>query len=53
MRLPGVDPSVKELLRDLKGELSRDGVTDLAATVTYYGVLALFPFVLFLVGLAS
>lgn len=53
MRLPGGGMSWKEFLRGFKDELSRDGVTDLAATVTYYGVLALFPFLLFLVAVAS
>src|SRR3990172_12375766 len=43
----------KEFLVALKDEISKDGVTDVAATVTYYGVLALFPFLLFLVALAS
>jgi membrane protein len=45
--------SWKEFGKGIKSEISRDNVTDLAATVTYYGVLALFPFVLFLVALAS
>lgn len=53
MRLPGRGIGWKEFLRDLAGEISKDGITDLAATVTYYGVLALFPFLLFLVGVAS
>jgi membrane protein len=45
--------SWKVFLRELRGELSKDGVTDIAASVTYYGALALFPFLLFLVALAS
>jgi membrane protein len=45
--------SWKEFFKGLGAELSRDNITDLAATVTYYGVLALFPFVLFLLALAS
>ncbi len=45
--------SWREFGKGLKDELTRDNVTDLAATVTYYGVLALFPFLLFLVALAS
>ncbi|HEX9049684.1 MAG TPA: YihY/virulence factor BrkB family protein [Anaeromyxobacter sp.] len=53
MRLPGKGMSWKEFGKGVYGETSRDNVTDLAATVTYYGVLALFPFVLFLVALAS
>jgi membrane protein len=53
MRLPGKGMSWKEFGKGLKDELSKDQVTDIAATVTYYGVLSLFPFVLFLVALAS
>ena len=53
MRLPGKGMSWKEFGKGLKNELSKDNITDAAASVTYYGVLALFPFVLFLVSLAS
>lgn len=53
MRLPGGGMSWKEFFKGLGSELSRDGVTDIAASVTYYGALALFPFLLFLVALAS
>lgn len=53
MRLPGAGTSWKDFLRSLGNEISQDGITDLAATVTYYGVLALFPFLLFLVAVAS
>ncbi|WP_374109404.1 YihY/virulence factor BrkB family protein [Anaeromyxobacter sp. SG17] len=53
MRLPGKGMSWKEFGKGLAAELSKDQVTDIAATVTYYGVLSLFPFVLFLVALAS
>jgi membrane protein len=53
MRLPGDGMSWKEFGLGLKKEITDDSVTDLAATVTYYGVLALFPFLLFLVALAS
>jgi membrane protein len=45
--------SWKQFLKGLKGEMTKDQVTDIAATVTYYGVLALFPFLLFLVALVS
>ncbi|MFT3915054.1 MAG: YihY/virulence factor BrkB family protein [Anaeromyxobacteraceae bacterium] len=45
--------SWREFLSGVKGEITRDNVTDIAATVTYYGVLALFPFLLFLVALVS
>jgi membrane protein len=43
----------KRFGKELYGEITKDGVTDVAATVTYYGVLALFPFLLFLVALVS
>jgi membrane protein len=53
VRLPGKGMSWKRFLKDLAGEISADNVTDLAAAVTYYGILALFPFLLFIVALAS
>jgi membrane protein len=53
VRLPGKGMSWREFLRGLKTEVSDDGVTDLAASVTYYSILALFPFLLFVVALAS
>ena len=54
MKLPGGGGmSAKEFLKSLGAEYSRDNVGDAAAAVTYAGVLALFPFLLFLVSLAS
>jgi membrane protein len=53
MRLPGAGMSWKEFLVGLKDEIGQDGITDLAATVTYYGILSLFPFLLMLVAIAS
>jgi membrane protein len=53
VRLPGKGMSWKEFLKGLKDEISSDGVTDLAATVTFYGIMALFPFLLFVVAVAS
>jgi membrane protein len=53
VRLPGAGSSWKEFVLGLEDEISKDGVTDLAAAVTYYGALALFPFLLFLVAAAS
>jgi membrane protein len=53
VRLPGKGMSWKEFLKGLKDEISKDNLTDLAATVTYYGILALFPFLLFLLALAT
>jgi membrane protein len=45
--------SAKQFAKSLAAEYSRDNVGDAAAAVTYAGVLALFPFLLFLVSLAS
>jgi membrane protein len=45
--------SWKELWGGLKSKVTEDDVTDIAAAVTYYGFLALFPFVLLVVALAS
>jgi membrane protein len=53
MRFPGRGMSWKQFAVGLKNEITQDNVTDIAATVTYYGFLALFPFLLFLVALAS
>ena len=53
MRLPGKGMSWREFLGGVKTEISNDGVFDLAATVTYWGILALFPFLLMLVAIAS
>src|SRR5512138_1659967 len=53
MRFPGRGMSWKQFAVGIKNEVTNDNVTDIAATVTYYGFLALFPFLLFLVALAS
>lgn len=53
MRFPGRGMSWKELGVGLKDEVTKNDVTGMAAAVTYYGFLALFPFLLFLVALAS
>jgi membrane protein len=53
VRLPGVEMSWKEFFQGMKNELSKDAVTDGAASITYYSALALFPFLLFVVALAS
>jgi membrane protein len=53
VNLPGGGMSWKSFLKGLKAEISKDQIPDVAATVTYYGVLALFPFLLFLVALVS
>ena len=45
--------SWKEFFQALKLEAARDNLTDWAGAVTYAGVMALFPLLLFLVALAS
>jgi membrane protein len=45
--------SWKEFGTSLWAEMNRDMVTDWAGAVTYSGVMALFPFLLFLLALAS
>jgi membrane protein len=53
MVLPGKGMGWKEFFKALKNEYSRDKVSDVAGALTFFGVLALFPFLLFLVSLAS
>lgn len=53
MYLPGKGIGWKEFGRELKNEYQKDKINDVAAGLTYYGVLALFPFILFLVALAG
>ncbi|MDY7229557.1 YihY/virulence factor BrkB family protein [Hyalangium rubrum] len=53
MVLPGKGMSWKEFFKALKNEYTRDKVSDTAGALTFFGVLALFPFLLFLVSLAS
>ena len=45
--------SWKEFLVALKDEIANDEITNVAGSVTYSGILAFFPFLLFLVALAS
>ena len=45
--------SWKEFFQALRVEMTRDNLTDWAGAVTYAGVMAVFPFLLFLVALAS
>ena len=51
--IPGRDIGWKEFFTKLVKELDHDAVDDVAATVTFYCVLALFPFLLFVVGILS
>jgi membrane protein len=44
-------PSLKYVLRQTVGEFSRDQCTDLAAALTYYSVLSLFPALVVVVSL--
>jgi membrane protein len=53
MVLPGKGMSWKEFFKALKNEYARDKVSDVAGALTFFGVLALFPFLIFLVSLAS
>lgn len=53
MYLPGKGIGWKDFAKELKEQYQRDKINDVAAGLTYYGVLALFPFILFLVALAG
>ncbi|MBN1209002.1 MAG: YihY/virulence factor BrkB family protein [Myxococcaceae bacterium] len=53
MVLPGKGMGWKEFFKTLKNEYTRDKVSDVAGSLTFFWVLALFPFLLFLVSLAS
>ena len=53
MKLPGKGMSWKEFFAALRSEYKFDRLNDAAAALTFFGVLALFPFLIFLVSLAS
>jgi membrane protein len=53
VRLPGKGLSWKEFFRALKDAWQRHGIDDIAGSVTFFGVLGLFPFLVFLLALAS
>ncbi len=53
MKLPGGGMSWKEFLKAMVRETNEDNLTDWAGAVTYAGVMALFPFLLFIVALGS
>jgi membrane protein len=53
MVLPGKGMSWKEFFKALKEEWEGDDVSMVAGALTFFSVLALFPFLLFLVALAS
>jgi membrane protein len=53
MKLPGKGMGWKEFGKALYSEWNHDQVGNVAAALTFFGVLALVPFLLFLVSLAS
>lgn len=53
MTLPGRDIPWRDFLSRLKRELKDDRVADAAGALTFFGLLALFPFLLFVVALAG
>jgi membrane protein len=53
VRLPGTTMTVNEFCVALWNGWQRDHIDDVAGSVTFFGVLALFPFLLFLLSLAS
>jgi membrane protein len=53
VRLPGRDIPWKTFFIALKDEVKKDNLSDGAGALTFFGVLALFPFLLFLVSLAG
>src|SRR5437879_1208644 len=53
MILPGHGIAWKDFLKALKKEWDQDRLTDVAGSLVFFGVLALFPFLLFLVTLAG
>jgi membrane protein len=50
---PGRDLSWKQFFKRLAEESMHDAIDDSGAALTFYGILALFPFLIFLVALAS
>ncbi len=53
MRIPGRDISWKDFFTAIEREWEEDKLTDVAGSLTFSGILALFPFLLFVVSLAS
>jgi membrane protein len=53
VNLPGRDIPWKDFFLQLKGTYKEDRLNDTAGALTFFGVLALFPFMLFLLSLAS
>ncbi|WP_437952299.1 YihY/virulence factor BrkB family protein [Sorangium sp. So ce296] len=53
MYLPGKEIPWKDFLNDIKQEWVKDKVDTVAAALTFFGVLSIFPFLLFAVALAG
>ncbi|KYF91261.1 ribonuclease BN [Sorangium cellulosum] len=53
MHLPGKEIPWKDFLNDIKQEWVKDKVDTVAAALAFFGVLAIFPFLLFAVALAG
>lgn len=53
MKLPGKGMSWKQFGMELKKQYKADRIGDVAGSLTFFGVLAMFPFVLFVVSVAS
>jgi membrane protein len=53
MVLPGKGLGWGQFFKELKGEWKKDRIGDTAGALTYFAVLALFPFILFAVSLAA
>src|SRR5437868_9459418 len=53
MVFPGHGIAWKDFFKAFKKEWAEDKLTDVAGSLVFFGVLALFPFILFLVTLAG
>lgn len=53
MRIPGTNLSFREFFRDFGKAWSKHDLSTVAGALTYFGFLSIFPFLLFLVALAS
>ncbi|WP_437913940.1 YihY/virulence factor BrkB family protein [Sorangium sp. So ce302] len=53
MHLPGREIPWKDFLNDIKQECLKDKIDTVAASLAFFGVLAIFPFLLFAVALAG
>ena len=53
MHLPGKEIPWKDFLNDIKQEWVKDKVDTVAAALTFFGVLAIFPFLLSHLGVSA